>query len=57
MRPFAGAVPRRLFLFRMISDTRRRRGVYVVSAARVIRRRRDCDRGRCLRVHAAQEIL
>jgi len=25
--------------------------------ARIIRRRRDCDRSRCLRVHAAQRIL
>ena len=35
-------------------DTRRRRGVCAVPAARSTGRRRGCDRGRCLRVHAAQ---
>ena len=37
--------------------TRGRRGVRGVPAARVCRRRRGCDRGRCLRVHAAQAAL
>jgi predicted metal-binding membrane protein len=35
-------------------DTGGRGGVCVVPAARVFRRRRGGDRGRCLRVHAAQ---
>ncbi len=49
------AAVRRLLPCRL--GTRRHRGVRGVPAARVRRRRRGCDRGRCLRGHAAQAAL